>query len=54
MRAQEPEQEATVFRVTVNLQFAVVYDSMRVPGRYAHLSECGIVLLWSRKRAGKG
>ena len=44
-----------------DVEFAEVYDPGRVPGRYlteAHLREprhlCGIVLLWSRKRAGKG
>ena len=44
-----------------DVEFAEVYDPGRVPGRYlteAHLREprhlCGIVLLWSRKRAGRG
>ena len=44
-----------------DVEFAEVYDHGRVPARYLrgvdfreppHL--CGIVLLWSRKRAGKG
>ena len=36
------------------IEFAEVYDSLRVPGRYRHWAGCGMVLLWSRKRAGKG
>ncbi len=42
------------------LEFAEVYDPGRVPGRYLRAADfrephhiCGIVLLWSRRRAGK-